>query len=346
MAPGPETLHNRLAQCRFAFHPMAIKARKQNSWAGSVKKQNDAEVAELSVSDLGASAKYYVEGLGFEWIRQSPTSLELALGGTNLTLKQASQPGSERASITLFCADAAFLHDRFRTRGVRLRGQLSSKPFGLPNFCVLDLDDNELRFCNHPRNASSHQRLGAAMGEDIGSYNYPFDRSTIRQAAERSYRALEEYSIFDSLVPAAFHSLTEFAATSFNTDRSMITLIDRDRQWFASHYGCSKTEMPLDCSVCVHVAAARMPIVIGDAKRDRRWQNHPAITDDFRFYAGVPLFSWQRVPIGAMCIVDTKPKRFTASNMRALSSMAVMADCMLEKMRLYAQIEKCCPCES
>jgi GAF domain-containing protein len=166
-----------------------MKAKKQISWAGSVKKQNDAVVAELSVSDLSASAKYYVEG----W----------------------ASSGFARALLLW--------------------------------------------------------------------------------------------------------------------------------KWYASHYGCSRSEMRLDCSVCVHVAAARMPIVMGDAKRDRRWQNHPAITDDFRFYAGVPLFSWQRVPIGAMCIVDTKPKRFTASNMRALSSMAVMADCMLEKMRLYAQIEKCCP---
>jgi hypothetical protein len=44
-----------------------------------------------------------------------------------------------------------------------------------------------------------------------------------------------------------------------------------------------------------------------------------------------------------MCIVDRKPKRFTATNMQALGSLAVIANCMLEKMRLYARIEKCCP---
>jgi GAF domain-containing protein len=122
----------------------------------------------------------------------------------------------------------------------------------------------------------------------------------------------------------------------------MITLIDRKRQWFASHYGCSKSEMPLDCSVCVHVAALRMPIVIQDAKRDKRWRNHPAINDDFRFYAGVPLFSKDRVGVGAMCIVNSEPKRFTAEKLQALSSLATIANCMLEKMRLYAKIEKCC----
>jgi hypothetical protein len=346
IASETEILQNPFAPCKLHIDSMAMKSESnQISWAGSARvgKQGNAAVAELSVSDLSASANYYVGALGFEWIRQSPTSLELALGGTRLTLKQASQPAFERSSITLFCADAAFLHDRLRTRGVRLKGQMSSKPFGVPNFCALDLDGNELLFCHHPKDASSSPLLGAAMAQDIVSYNYPFDRSTIRQTAARSYEALEEYSIFDSLVPAAFHSLTELAAMSFHCDRSMITLIDRDRQWFASHYGCSRSELPLDCSICVHVATARIPIVIRDAKRDRKWQNHPAITDDFRFYAGVPLFSRQRVPIGAMCIVDRKPKRFTATNMQALGSLAVIANCMLEKMRLYARIEKCCP---
>ena len=305
--------------------------------------QSNPAVGELLVSDLSASAHYYVRGFGFEWIRQSAAALELALGGTRLTLKQASQPAFERSSITLFCADAAFLHDRLRTRGVRLKGQMSSKPFGLPNFSALDLDGNELLFCNHPTDDLSSPPLGAAMAQDIVSYNYPFDLSVIRQTAERSHEALEEYAIFDSLVPAAFHSLTEFAAMSFHTDRSRITLIDRHRQWFASHYGCSTSESPLDCSICVHVATARMPIVIRDAKRDRKWQDHPTITDDFRFYAGVPLFSRERVPIGAMCVVDQKPKRFTAADMHALRSLAVIANCMIEKMRLYARIEKCCP---
>jgi GAF domain-containing protein len=104
-----------------------------------------------------------------------------------------------------------------------------------------------------------------------------------------------------------------------------------------------KIRDPLDCSVCVRVATARIPIVIQDAKRDKKWRDHPAVTDDFRFYAGFPLFTRERVPIRAMCIVNQKPKRFTAANLQSLNSFAVIANCMLEKVRLYAKIEKCCP---
>ena len=36
---------------------------------------------------------------------------------------------------------------------------------------------------------------------------------------------------------------------------------------------CSRSETPLECSVCVHVAALGMPIVIQDARLDKRWRN-------------------------------------------------------------------------
>jgi GAF domain-containing protein len=197
------------------------------------------------------------------------------------------------------------------------------------------VDDNELHFNSAPSGFNKPT-------VDLGTNDYPFDMSKVRETAERSYQALQEYEILDSVVPAAFHALTEFAAMSFHSDRSMITLIDRKRQWWASHYGCPRFEVPLEGSVCVHVAVLGMPIVIQDIKRDKKWQSHPAITGDVRFYAGVPLFSKGRVAVGALCLVNREPKRFTRANLQALSLLATLANCMLEKIRLYAKIEKCC----
>jgi transcriptional regulator with GAF, ATPase, and Fis domain len=269
--------------------------------------------------------------------------LELAFGEMRLVIKQAAQPGFERSSITLFCMDAALLYDRLRTRGIRMKGQLTTKPFGLPNFRALDLDGNELHFLNRPANSSHNLPLELATEQNLVRAEYPFDESVIRQTAERSYQALEEYAILDSLVPAAFHALTEVAATSFRADRSMITLIDRNRQWYASHYGGTKSETPLTCSICAHVATARIPIVIQDMRRDKRWADHPTVRDDFRFYCGVPLFSQSRIAIGALCLEDRRPRRFSAADLQAFISLGVIANCLIEKMRLYAKIEKCCP---
>jgi GAF domain/Glyoxalase/Bleomycin resistance protein/Dioxygenase superfamily len=318
---------------------MATRSKESSALANSAsfESQNNAAVCELLVSDLTKSADYYVRGLGFEWTRQSPKALDLAFGEMRVTLRQTAQRDFARSSVTVFCPDAGFLHDRLRTRGVRMIGQLTSNPFGLVNFCALDLDGNELHFSDYASCGWGRPGLGPS------SSTCPFDDATIQETAERSYQALREYEIFDSLMPAAFHAFTEFAAVSFGTDRAMITLIDRNRQWFPSHYGCSHSELPLDCSVCVHVATMGTPLVIQDVKRDQRWANHPVFRSDVRFYAGVPLFAKDRVAVGAICIVHKKPKRFTRANMRALSSLATIANCMLEKMRLYAKIGKCCP---
>ena len=56
---------------------------------------------------------------------------------------------------------AAFLHDRLRTRGIKMRGQLTSKPFGLQNFCALDLDDR--RYASNVFHAYSAQARGIEM---------------------------------------------------------------------------------------------------------------------------------------------------------------------------------------
>jgi GAF domain-containing protein len=322
---------------------MNSEKRRRSVKPREIEMQTGAEIGELLVSDLGASAAYYVRGLGFEWLRQSDEALELALGEIRLVIKQAPEPSFERSSVTLFCTDAAFLHDRLRTRGIRMKGQLTTKPLGLPNFRALDLDGNELHFLNRSANSSHKLPSELATEQNLGRDDYPFDESVIRQTAERSHQALEEYAILDSLVPAAFHALTEVAATSLRTDRSMITLIDRERQWHASHYGGTKSETPLTCSICAHVATARLPIVIRDIRQDKRWADHPAVRDDFRFYCGVPLFSKSRIGIGALCLADRRPRRFTAANLQALSSLGVIANCMIEKMRLYAKLEKCCP---
>lgn len=70
-----------------------------------------------------------------------------------------------------------------------MKGQLTSKPFGFANFCVLDIDGNELHFTG----ALGGFNEGTASPE---TKNYPFDETKVYETAERSYQALQEYQIF------------------------------------------------------------------------------------------------------------------------------------------------------
>jgi GAF domain-containing protein len=53
-------------------------------------------------------------------------------------------------------------------------------------------------------------------------------------------------------------------------------------------------------------------LVIEDLARDRRFANNPLLKErGLRFYAGIPLRAANAQPIGSLCLLDTKPRRFS-----------------------------------
>ncbi|HEV2096689.1 MAG TPA: GAF domain-containing protein, partial [Chthoniobacterales bacterium] len=106
-----------------------------------------------------------------------------------------------------------------------------------------------------------------------------------------------------------------------------INFIDRDHQWFKSQVGlpdelAQTQRMPRELSVCGHVVARNDALVVEDLARDRRFANNPLLKErGLRFYAGVPLRS-NGLPIGSLCILDTKPRRMTEHEKRLLQIIA------------------------
>lgn len=137
---------------------------------------------------------------------------------------------------------------------------------------------------------------------------------------------LAALNILDTLPEDAFDRITAKVAKIFDVPIAMINFIDRDRQWIKSATGLppdleeargiSRSE-----SVCGHVIAGDQPLTVEDIARDRRFANNQLLSErGLRFYAGVPL----RVngqPIGSLCILDIKPRRFTEGEQRLLEIM-------------------------
>jgi GAF domain-containing protein len=124
-----------------------------------------------------------------------------------------------------------------------------------------------------------------------------------------------------------FDRTTQKLARVFEVPIALITFVDRDHQWFKSQVGlpeeiveAQKTAREL--SICGHVIANDEVLVVEDLSRDRRFANNPLLREHgLRFYAGVPLRS-NSLPIGSLCILDTKPRRMTERETRLLEVMA------------------------
>jgi phosphoribosyl 1,2-cyclic phosphodiesterase/CheY-like chemotaxis protein len=135
---------------------------------------------------------------------------------------------------------------------------------------------------------------------------------------------LRKNNILDSEHEERFDLLTRMAATTFNVPIALITLIDSERQWFKSVYGAKATETPREVSFCAHAVFSREPLIINDTLLDERFADNPYVKGSIRirFYAGIPLILPNRVCIGTLCIMDTKPRFFTNQDVQLLKKMA------------------------
>ena len=126
---------------------------------------------------------------------------------------------------------------------------------------------------------------------------------------EARLRALSRYELCGTEPEPAFDRITRLAARIFRVPVVLITLIERDRQWFKSHEGVDLCETLRDTSFCSHaiLLPAQEVFVVPDAAGDPRFADNPLVTGPthVRFYAGAALRTPDGLALGSLCLIDT-----------------------------------------
>lgn len=124
-----------------------------------------------------------------------------------------------------------------------------------------------------------------------------------------------------------FDPLTQTAARVFDVPISLITLVDKDRQWFKSNHGLNVQETPRHMSFCAHAIADDDLLVVQDALNDERFAANPLVVEDprIRFYAGVPV-RYDGQQVGTLCIIDTKPRVITGDEIKVLEDLGALVE--------------------
>lgn len=137
------------------------------------------------------------------------------------------------------------------------------------------------------------------------------------------------YDILDTEDDPLLDNLTKFATEITGAPISLISLVDRDRQWIKSRYGINLKESPRDSSFCAHaiLEPEGSALVVEDSLKDPRFVNNPFVTGEphIRFYAGIPLRSEDGLPIGSLCVIDSKPQTISEAKISELQSLATIA---------------------
>lgn len=148
---------------------------------------------------------------------------------------------------------------------------------------------------------------------------------------EERLKELLEYRILDTEPESAYDELSELASMICRTPIALVTLVDRERQWFKSKKGITDKELPRETSFCGHAIHESEIFIIRDSRKDLRFHNNPFVEAGLvRFYAGVPLVTPLGYALGTLCIIDQKPRDLTSEQIAALKSLAKQVSRNLE----------------
>jgi phosphoribosyl 1,2-cyclic phosphodiesterase/CheY-like chemotaxis protein len=145
--------------------------------------------------------------------------------------------------------------------------------------------------------------------------------------AER-LQALRQLELLDSGPEERFDRLTRLAAGLLQAPISLVTLVDRDRQWFKSKVGTLLEETSRDVSFCAHAILGGETMIVPDALEDERFADNPMVAGPphVRFYAGCPLKLPDGHALGTLCVLDTRPRQLTAEQHGLLRDLADLVE--------------------
>ena len=158
--------------------------------------------------------------------------------------------------------------------------------------------------------------------------------------------ALRRTGLLDSPAEEAFDRLTRLAISILRVPVSLVSIVDRDRQFFKSSGGlptkvATARQTPLTHSFCQHVVGSGEPLVISDARE------HPLVRENLAIgelgvvaYAGFPIATSEGAVIGSLCAIDDKPHEWTESELTVLRELAAFANTELALRGARRQAER------
>ena len=154
--------------------------------------------------------------------------------------------------------------------------------------------------------------------------------------------ALYQCNILDTEPEQGFDDITQLAAHVCQTPIALVSLLDKDRQWFKSKVGLIATETPRNIAFCTHAILQDGIFIIPDTLQDERFVDNPLVTDppNIRFYAGIPIKTVEGYPLGTLCVIDRRPRELSKEQILALKSLANQTAYLIETRRSLTEISR------
>lgn len=159
-----------------------------------------------------------------------------------------------------------------------------------------------------------------------------------RESDERKrIEILESVDIMDTPRELSFDQLAFLASKVCGAPIALISFINSHRQWFKASYGLEIHEIPKYVSACNQTLIERERFEIPDASVPNSPYHDFMEEQGYRFYAGVPISSSDRLSMGALCVLDYVPRKLSEEQFKALEVIASQISDLLEIRRKYKE---------
>lgn len=142
---------------------------------------------------------------------------------------------------------------------------------------------------------------------------------------------LPGYGLLGSPPERAYDAITAAVAELLEVPTCLITVVGERSQWFKSRYGLGIEATSREASFCTHTIIADEPLVVPDALTDLRFRDNPLVLGSpyIRFYAGAPIITADGAHLGALCVIDRKPR--SSIDLKLLTGMARVVAAMFDQ---------------
>lgn len=151
----------------------------------------------------------------------------------------------------------------------------------------------------------------------------PADRLDTRHEFQR-LKVLQETGLLTCPSLPELDEICRSAKEHFQVAVSFVTLIDRELLITKARAGSDLETAPRVGQFCDYTIRTDEVFVVPDASRDPRFATNPVVTNEpfIRFYAGAPLIYLRDIRLGALCLLDPKPREFSKGDQAELMTMA------------------------
>ncbi|HJQ68102.1 MAG TPA: EAL domain-containing protein [Blastocatellia bacterium] len=167
-------------------------------------------------------------------------------------------------------------------------------------------------------------------------------KAPLPQNEKARVEALHSFKLLDRDPQEQLVEITRLAAKLCSSALAVMSFVDSSRVFYKCCFGLSMSDMARDGSFCSWAILEPEQFVVTDARQDVRFASNPLATARraVTFYAAVPLITSDGLAIGALAVMDHKPRDLKPSQQEALAALAASAMAHIELERSSRALEQ------